>query len=303
MMSNNELLKLFVKVPAGASFNGAAVSGATNEKRLFFEEATGLIWAKGQRYGITAEQATALQTLIGSDSSKSVREIADEVCKAIIGIGDDANATIDRLKEVLDWFNTVSETETGAGLIQSVAANTAAIGVKKVLYTAETAAAYNTEHAEDPDFEEVHVGDVAVAATGLYKYVDDKVQAATPEGFSELVNDVDNLGNRVEALEEFDPWEDYVDPLVAPVISGETPFDYNTTVTITGPLGSTIHYTTDGSDPTSESDSYDNPFELLATTTVKAIAIRNTESSPVATKVFTLSSDNGDNNGGGNGNG
>ena len=46
-------------------------------------------------------------------------------------------------------------------------------------------------------------------------------------------------------------------------------------------------YTTDGSVPTAESTLYSAPFSLTATTTVKAIAIKNGVSSEVAVKSFT----------------
>ena len=51
-----------------------------------------------------------------------------------------------------------------------------------------------------------------------------------------------------------------------------------------------IHYTTDGTVPTAESALYSEAFTLSATTTVKAIAIKNGVSSEVASKVFTKSS-------------
>ena len=51
-----------------------------------------------------------------------------------------------------------------------------------------------------------------------------------------------------------------------------------------------IHYTTDGSTPTAESAVYSEAFSLSATTTVKAIAIKDGVSSEVVSKVFTKSS-------------
>ena len=76
----------------------------------------------------------------------------------------------------------------------------------------------------------------------------------------------------------------------APTISGTTPFTESTSVTMSGPDGSEIRYTLDDSDPTSESTLYSEAISLTATTTVKAIAILNGESSSIASKTFTKSS-------------
>ncbi len=78
--------------------------------------------------------------------------------------------------------------------------------------------------------------------------------------------------------------------LAAPTISGNTSFTESAQVTISGPDGAEIHYTTDGTVPTAESTLYSEAFTLSATTTVKAIAIKDGQSSEVASKVFTKSS-------------
>lgn len=80
----------------------------------------------------------------------------------------------------------------------------------------------------------------------------------------------------------------------APTISGSTPFAESTTVTMTAESGAEIRYTTDGTTPTASSTLYSAPITLTATTTVKAIALKNGLNSSVATKVFTKSSGNGD---------
>lgn len=77
--------------------------------------------------------------------------------------------------------------------------------------------------------------------------------------------------------------------LDAPTISGTTPFTTNTSVTITGPQGATIYYTTDGSDPTTSSNQYSTAISLSSTSTVKAIAVKDGISSAVASKTFTKS--------------
>ena len=82
--------------------------------------------------------------------------------------------------------------------------------------------------------------------------------------------------------------------LASPTISGTTPFAETTSVSISGPAGAEIHYTTDGSAPTAESTLYSEAFTLSDTTTVKAIAIKDGESSEVASKLFTKSSGDGD---------
>ena len=81
--------------------------------------------------------------------------------------------------------------------------------------------------------------------------------------------------------------------LTSPTISGNTQFTDSTQVSMSGPDGAEIHYTTDGSVPTAESAVYSEAFSLSATTTVKAIAIKDGQSSEVVSKVFTKSS--GDN--------
>ena len=78
--------------------------------------------------------------------------------------------------------------------------------------------------------------------------------------------------------------------LASPTISGNTSFTESTQVSISGPDGAEIHYTTDGTVPTAASALYSEAFTLSATTTVKAIAIKDGQSSEVASRVFTKSS-------------
>ena len=76
----------------------------------------------------------------------------------------------------------------------------------------------------------------------------------------------------------------------APEISGSTPFTESTQVTIQGPQGAEVRYTTDGSTPSASSTLYSEPFTLTDSATVKAIAILDGNSSEVASKAFTKSS-------------
>ena len=73
----------------------------------------------------------------------------------------------------------------------------------------------------------------------------------------------------------------------APTISGTTPFEETTQVSISGPAEAELRYTTDSSTPTAESTLYSEAFTLSDTTTVKAIAVKNGTLSEVSTKTFT----------------
>jgi hypothetical protein len=88
-----------------------------------------------------------------------------------------------------------------------------------------------------------------------------------------------------------DPEE--TESVTAPEISGQTPFTDSTQVTIQGPQGAEVRYTTDGSDPSAESTLYSEAITLSATTTIKAIAILDGETSEVASKTFTKSGESG----------
>ena len=77
------------------------------------------------------------------------------------------------------------------------------------------------------------------------------------------------------------------EPPAAPTISGKTSFSDSTTVSLSGPDGADIYYTLDGSTPTDESTMYTEEFGLSETTTVKAVAIKDGQSSQVVSKIFT----------------
>ena len=176
MITNDQLLKLFVLVPDGVSFNGTAVSGAEGEHRIFFEEATGKIWAKGIAFGDNdnSELENTINALISEDTNKSIREIAASVLNEALNATDDANTVIDNLKEILDWFKNLPEDEEGALDLVAKIGKPAVAGQDAVLYTAED---------EEVIAGTKEVGDVktpavaAQAATGLYKVIEDSIAA------------------------------------------------------------------------------------------------------------------------------
>ena len=90
--------------------------------------------------------------------------------------------------------------------------------------------------------------------------------------------------------QSFSPAPAPVPSVSAPTISGNTPFETSTQVSLSAESGAEIHYTVDGSTPNASSPRYSAPFTLNATTTVKAIAIKDGATSSVANKTFTKSS-------------
>ena len=82
--------------------------------------------------------------------------------------------------------------------------------------------------------------------------------------------------------------------VASPTISGTTPFDDSTQVTISGPAGATIKYTTNGIDPTATyGNDYEDAITLNASATVKAVAIVDGVASEVATKAFVKNGSQG----------
>ena len=81
--------------------------------------------------------------------------------------------------------------------------------------------------------------------------------------------------------------------LSAPTISGNTTFSESAEVSISAADGAEIRYTLDGSTPTAESTLYSEAFTVTETTSVKAIAIKDGQTSSVASKTFVKSSGEG----------
>lgn len=82
---------------------------------------------------------------------------------------------------------------------------------------------------------------------------------------------------------------DVVSSVAAPEISLPTgSYVGEQTVTITAEEGASVYYTKNGDAPTAESTKYTDPITVSETTTIKAIAVKDGESSNVATSVITI---------------
>lgn len=96
-------------------------------------------------------------------------------------------------------------------------------------------------------------------------------------------NDIGNTGGGAAA-----------ETLASPVISGTSPFTESTEVSITGPAGAEIHYTTNDYMPSANSPLYTEPFTITDSTNVRAIAIKDGVSSQAVSRMFSKSTGGND---------
>ena len=160
-MAQININKLFVSVPAGNEAAAlAASSQAGNVKKIYFF-ADGRIVNNGKEYSIATSDYAAVKAAVTKlDGAETVagsvlnliKKAKDELNGAITGVdtkvdgvdtrveaiekliggAEDADTKINTVKEVLEWFTDVQETDKGAQLIADVAANKTAIGTKAV---------------------------------------------------------------------------------------------------------------------------------------------------------------------------
>lgn len=124
-------------------------------------------------------------------------------------------------------------------------------------------------------------GDTPTTASALYSEPIRITETTTVKAIAVVNNISSNVSTRTLTKENAPV------VVVPPTISGTTPFSESTQVTMSAEAGARIFYTTDGSEPNSESATYDNPITITATTTFKAKAYLQGEYSAVTTKTFT----------------
>ena len=189
--------KLFVTVPSGSEAAALAASSVGgNVKKIYFF-ADGRIVNNGHEYSIATADYAAVKAAVtklngGEDVTGSVLNLIKgaktelnntisgvdtrvTAIEKLIGGAEDADATINTVKEVLDWFADVQETDKGAQLIADVAANKTAIGTKA--------------EGSNP-------------ATGLYKEIENAKAAATAAIEALDVTDTAEVGKYVSAVSQ-----------------------------------------------------------------------------------------------------
>lgn len=202
-MAQININKLFVTVPAGNEAAALVAStNAGNVKKIYFF-ADGRIVNNGKEYSIATADYAAVKAAVtkldgGEDVTGSVlyliKGAKTELNNTISGVDnrvtaietlignaqEDADTIINTVKEVLDWFAGVQESNTGAALIADVAANKAAIGNKAV--------------------------EGGAAATGLYKEIENAKAAAIAANTAAIealdVTDTAEAGKYVSAVSQ-----------------------------------------------------------------------------------------------------
>ena len=208
-MAQININKLFVSVPAGNEAAALVASReAGNVKKIYFF-ADGRIVNNGKEYSIATTDYAAVkaavtkldgaETVTGSvlnlikgaktELNNTITAVDTKVngvdtrvaaIETLIGGAEDADTKINTVKEVLEWFTDVQETDKGAQLIADVAANKTAIGTKAV--------------------------EGGAAATGLYKEIEDAKAAAIATNTAAIealdVTDTAEAGKYVSAVSQ-----------------------------------------------------------------------------------------------------
>lgn len=161
-------------------------------------------------------------------------------------------------------------------------------------YRADKDALVMTEAHEEPSIyiQQTYFGDVVDDR----RYFTSEWQHFSYEGTMSTSNSSDQhpMQSMAFSLNHFEDANNYYfDNIVFEVIMEEqcpkpTFKQTDNSVTIQSPFGATIYYTTDGSNPTTNSMVYTTPLEFVKSTTIKAIAVVDGyEASPVATYLLS----------------
>ncbi len=133
----------------------------------------------------------------------------------------------------------------------------------------------------------VSMSEVTIAQAEWQTY---KIKVSGASASAQITFEAKNASNNRFFLDDVKIVSGWVDEetVETPEISATaTDFEESTTVTITAEEGAAIYYTLDGTAPTAESTAYTAAFDVTATATVKAIAVKGGKTSSVASLVLT----------------
>ena len=175
--------------------------------------------------------------------------------------------------------NIASVFELGGNVTPTIAVDSN--NIKVTLATVANCCAFIVTRKQNDGF--IHSKATLGAGTGL-SWNADAALPTYPIGENKFLNGGDQSFNPAPT-----PTPTPTPTVSAPVITGTSPFETSTSVSMSAESGAQIRYTTDGSNPTSNSTLYSSAITLNATTTVKAIAIKDGVTSSVASATFTKS--------------
>lgn len=155
-------------------------------------------------------------------------------------------------------------------------------------YTAEAVVVYaygitDTNAAARAAFGALHAPtaeDIATLVTSRTISTNDVVMTATGGAYLEVgTDDAISTASSGEGSASLIP--------TRPTIGGYSPFSEYTDVVLSAQPNAEIHYTTNGTTPTAASTLYSEPIRITATTTIKAVAVMNGNTSAVTTRTLT----------------
>lgn len=175
-----------------------------------------------------------------------------------------------------------------SAVVENTTPNEANTFAAELPYTAEAIVVYaygitDTNAAARAAFGALHAPtaeEVATLVTSRTISTNDVVMTATGGAYLELgTADAISTASSGEGSASLVP--------TRPTIGGYSPFSEYTDVVLSAQPNAEIHYTTDGSTPTAASALYSEPIRITATTTIKAVAVMNGNTSAVTTRTLT----------------
>lgn len=224
---------------------------------------------------------------------KSALGMTSEEYFTLVGITADGKANYERFRVNPTLADSTAISSSNIGDVFAVEGNAAAtVSVANNVITITLAAVANccaVIISKKVSGGYVHNEAVLGSLTGV-DYNADAALPTYPVGAQDYLNGGDIFGQQESFNPAPTPTPTPTPSVSAPSINGTTPFETSTSVTMSAESGAEIRYTTDGSQPSANSTLYSAAITLTATTTIKAIAIKDGVSSEVATSTFTKSS-------------